>query len=658
MEFTVEDGYAITIDAVQIYNDDCTGMGVGGIDITISGGQEPYVIEWENGSTDEDLVGAAAGVYSVSVRDSNGCEGMQVFAIPQDSDIEIDFTIQDTRCFDMEDGAIYLDNINGMPPFDIQWNTGDTTRSIQNLAAGIYMLTIVDGNGCTLFESFSVASPPALDFQLIAEQPTCEEAGFIWVETIDFTGLTFEWSTGANMESITDLSIGSYSVTVIDENDCEYVDEVSLIQPDCPIIINIEDANIKCDEMVISMSIEIIGGSMPYDVIATNNETGVETEFVLIDPPFILEDLGTGMYTIEVESDEGDIGIATFNITESEPPTVVLSSLFDYNGFDIDCYGENSGTILSEIEAGTAPYKFEWNTGDTDIQLTQIGAGTYYVTVTDENSCTASSMIELIQPPVLDADFSLLHPDCIDPLSGRIDVEGLGGVMPYTLNFDGKELEDDLTIESLGEGDYDIILSDANNCIFQKEIELIAPKDFSVDLGDDIVVEIGNTAIITVLIESTNVEIDTIIWIGGFDDLCVNCKEQVFNPTSSGVVEILVLDEDGCEASDEVFITVEENASKVYFPNIFSPNGDGLNEYFMPFTSSGAGININRMAIFDRWGKRIFIQEDFISSDISAAWDGTSNNRNIESGVYVYIVEYEDVSGKLTVQSGDVTLVF
>src|SRR5205814_1686772 len=131
-----------------VTNTTCTAS-VGAINLTVSGGTPPYTYSWSNGATTEDITGLAAGTYTVTITDANGCttnlpvkvgtDNVTIAAIP---------VITNTTC-SASIGAINLTVSGGTSPYTYSWSNGATTEDISGLAAGTYTVTISDANGCS-----------------------------------------------------------------------------------------------------------------------------------------------------------------------------------------------------------------------------------------------------------------------------------------------------------------------------------------------------------------------------------------------------------------------------------------------------------------------------------------------------------------------------
>ena len=654
-DFVIEDGSTFSINLVEIVNAGCLQDTSGSIDITIENATLPITYVWSNGEISEDITNLETGSYTVTVFDGNNCSATNTFEVLQDSELEISVTTVNTLCHDSQDGQINMTVLEGTPPFQFIWTNGETTQSLTDLSPGIYGVTITDVNLCVLESSYEIQSPDSLNFELQIQQPTCEDGGFIEVMSPDINTLSFQWSTGDTTALISNLAPNTYSVTITDLNGCMYTDASTLDIPDCNIIVSVEEQTIKCEGETASINITITGGTLPFTYSIIDEVNGNSIDGSLNSPPYSIQNLSAGNYSLTIVSNDGEMGFTEFNISQIDPLTVQLDSGEDFSGFDIDCFGNETGTLIAAPEGGTPPYQHSWNTGATDAQIFNLPAGNYSVTVTDSNSCSVESNIALIEPSLLELIYEIEHPNCIDSFGGSVAFYPFGGAMPYQYEFDGNDPNFENTYDALTDGLYDISIFDANGCRINDQIEIEQEPSVAVKLGEDFTIENGNTVTLVATI-IPDVVFDTIIWGGPIVDLCENCVEQTISPTTTSTYSVTLVDQNGCGSHDEIVVNVESNNRDFQLPNIFSPNGDGINDRFIVRVNSDNDQLIQRITIYDRWGERIFSANNFLASDPNMSWDGTIEGKLLNPGVFIYIVEYIE-EGESKSHLGNLTLI-
>ena len=176
----------------------------------------------------------------------------------------------------------------------------------------------------------------------------------------------------------------------------------------------------------------------------------------------------------------------------------------------------------------------------------------------------------------------------------------------------------------------------------------------TVDLGPDIEILVGESVLLTASLDIDSSSLTGISWEPEVP--CQDClSNTVENVLETQLFQILVSDPFGCVAKDDVWVFVVERA-QIYIPNIFSPNGDGVNDLLAISAHQGVAL-INRLEIFDRWGNMVFAAYDFLPDDPAGWWDGTASGREVNPGVYVYTIDLQLVTGRNERRSGDLTVI-
>jgi gliding motility-associated-like protein len=172
----------------------------------------------------------------------------------------------------------------------------------------------------------------------------------------------------------------------------------------------------------------------------------------------------------------------------------------------------------------------------------------------------------------------------------------------------------------------------------------------TVDAGADVKVLAANPVQLNA--QTSN---DVVQWVWTPDKYlsCNNCAAPVCTPISETTYKVTVINKNKCQASDEVTVKLECEASRVRIPNVFSPNGDGNNDLFV---ISGIGI-IKHLTIFDRWGTKVFERSNFVANDRGSCWDGTRNGLPVPGGTYVYFAEMQCETGEPFAMRGTVVLI-
>jgi len=334
-------------------------------------------------------------------------------------------------------------------------------------------------------------------------------------------------------------------------------------------------------------------------------------------------------------------------------PQLNLVVTSDFNGYGISCFGEHDGSIET-LTAGENPFQYSWSTGDTTQSITGLGAGDYDVLITDANGCQASGSIVLNQPEVFSIGFEVSQPDCFTNEDGAITVLQSGGVLPVRYSKDGINYQSSPIFTDLSAGSYTLTALDANDCEAKEIIMINVSIDINVDLGDDQIIMPGDTSTIEALVNVPYDSLASITWTGLMNPNCPTCLTQFVAPIITTAYTVSVSNAQGCSDLDSMIVFLQRNID-IYVPNVFSPNGDGINDYLL--ISAGADVEeIESFTIFDRWGNMIYLNEHFLPNDLSEAWDGRRKGVTLNPGVFVYKMIAHFSDGRVEMRYGDVTL--
>ncbi len=351
---------------------------------------------------------------------------------------------------------------------------------------------------------------------------------------------------------------------------------------------------------------------------------------------------------------DGCDSVVIESITLYPLPLLRVQSANDYNGFDISCAGGADGGVVA-MAIGTSPITYLWSTNEVDQLITGLPAGVYEVSITDGNGCMADGGITLSEPEVFMIGFEVSEPDCFDQQLGSIRIRPNGGVPPYTYSIDGVLFQAVPEFSGLSEGLYQLTAMDANDCSATEIIAIHVPLEVHVELGENQVITLGDSAILEAIVNLPFDSLASILWtdIDGLD--CLNCLTRIVAPIITTAYVVSVTSVDGCAESDSLTVSVNTN-QKIYIPNIFSPNGDGIND-LLPIIISGSVEEIRAFSIFDRWGNLVFLANHVLPTDTPVAWDGKWNGEMLNPGVYTYKLVVVNSNGEPEVKYGDITLV-
>ncbi len=538
----------------------------GSADLTITGGTAPYIIDWDNDGTGdnddmEDLTGLTAGTYNVTVTDNLGCTATTSVTISNTPPPTLAATTTDESCGN-SNGSIDLTVTGGTPPFTYSWSNGLTTEDIIGVGEGMYDVTVTDSLGCMATTSVTLANIPGPTLEVTPTNATdCNTAdGSIDLTVIGGTPpYSFDWDNdgiGENddTEDLSGLASGPYNVLVTDANGCQFSIGTGIANANDPVIEMVITDPVNCGDTG-DIDMTITSGTPPYtidwdiDGLGDNDDTEDLTGVV------------GGVYTVIVTDADGCSSQGSASIKIIRPPAIDGT-------FTIPTCGGTDGSITLTLfdPDGSGPYTFDWDndgTGDNDDpqDLTGIGAGNYTVTVSNSINCVATATFSL---PSVDAPIVLpnvTNPTC-NNADGSIDIEVMGGVAPYTFDWDNDGVgdnDDPEDLAALPAGIYQVIVTDANGCVGPASIEL-APGPFPILNGVLTPVDCdGNPGSIDLMI--SGIEPFVIDWdndgTGDNDDM-----EDLSN-LLAGTYNVTVTDANGC-SNNAAFTIIEDTLCSTF----------------------------------------------------------------------------------------------
>jgi gliding motility-associated-like protein len=330
----------------------------------------------------------------------------------------------------------------------------------------------------------------------------------------------------------------------------------------------------------------------------------------------------TTSYTAEVLLCDGT--------TVSDEVIVTITTPYDVtvDVQNIVCNGTANAWIDVDVSGNTNPVSYTWSTGSIEDSIYNLGPGVYTITVQEVDGCAFFQEITITEPPVLLLD-SVLTVDvtCFGGNDGQVQLNADGGVTPYIFSYNGTDWQTDSLFTTLEAGVYTFRVKDANGCeVLFSNVIISEPPPTIVDAGPNFTIEYGSFAILEA---TTDIDpIISLVWTPAEGLSCTDCLQPTAAPSFNTTYYITVTDANGCIAIDSVNVWVNIDFN---VPNAFTPNGDGLNDYFNIQTDLLISYNIS---IFDRWGNMVFN-----SSDILKGWDGNFAGKPLEIGTYVYFIE-------------------
>ncbi len=359
------------------------------------------------------------------------------------------------------------------------------------------------------------------------------------------------------------------------------------------------------------------------------------------------EDIGTGCPPV----------IERNNITvEVKPIEATGIPLSNFGDFNLSCPNSDDGVAMVEIDGGVPQYRVDWSTGATGDTLSGLAAGTYQYTVTDANNCMAEGQVALTAPDPITLSSEVIPPVCAGEPTGAIILQGIsGGTPPYEYSTDGQNFQTlnqaSPIITDLAAGTYAFSIQDVNDCSTVNVVTIPSPQELLVDLGPDVTIKFGDSLMLDPILNFLPAQFN---WRpeGSVSDPA--SLSPFVTPTETTTVVFSATDTAGCEVRDRLTITID-NSRDVYTPSAFSPNGDGLNDFFSPLIGDNVR-DVSLLQVYDRWGALVYEGRN-LPGDNNSGWNGRFKSDFAPAGVYVYYAEVEFLDGVREIIQGDVLLI-
>ncbi|MBK9399816.1 MAG: gliding motility-associated C-terminal domain-containing protein [Bacteroidetes bacterium] len=517
----------------------CTGVANGAIDASVTGGNTPYTYNWSNGSTTQDLNSLPAGTYTLTITDANGCTKTSTTTLAGTYLVGLTTTPTAVSCFGNASGAIASTPANGVAPYSYAWSNGASSSGLNNINAGVYTLTVTDANGCKATSSATITQPSAaLSLTASALPVNCfgQSTGSVSVNASGGTApYTYLWSNGATTSSLNNIPTGTYTVTVTDSKGCTSTLNRSVNQPLAALTTGASQTNVNCfGQSTGAISVTVSGGTTPYTYLWNN---GAQTQNI--------NSLSAGIYSVTVTDAVGCTSVISRTITQ--PTATLTASTSSTNA--VSCFGGSNGSIALNINGGTTPYSYNWNTGATTQNLSGLSAGNYSVTVTDANNCTSAvSSISITQPTAaLNATSAKVNVACFGNASGSVNITTIGGTSPYTYQWNNGASSQN--ISGLSAGTYTVTVTDAQNCITNASVNISQPAAaVSLSTTKTNVRCFGSITGLATAIGSGGTSPYTYIWSNG-------ANTSSINNLTAGTYTVTITDANGCTSATPVSIT-------------------------------------------------------------------------------------------------------
>jgi gliding motility-associated-like protein len=627
--FTINQPAGMTIQ-IQQTNVNCFNGNTGSIVLTVSGGAGPnYQYNWNPNVTTSNIAASlAAGPYRVTITDQAGCPQDTLITITQPS-AAVSVNVQSTNitCFGSNNGSITINTTGGTPQYNYTWSPNvSTTNSATGLSAGSYAITVSDVNNCSLATNVTLSAP---QFPLSATTSQTDLLCFqvnTGTATITTTGGTFpygySWSPNVSTTaSANNLAAGQYNTTITDANNCTSSVTFTITQPTQLTVTEVHTNNLCNGNTNGDISLTATGGTPTYNYTWLPNVSTSNTA----------SNLASANYSITITDANNCTALQSINITEPLALNISATST------DVLCSGQNNGTITATTTGGTSPYSYTATIDGVNFipssngQFTNLADGTYTVLTSDNNQCTQSTVVTINNPSAITVVVNSTDASCYGYSDGQISASASGGNPAYTFSLSNNSQNGTGSFTGLVEGSYTLTVSDANNCSISASAVINQPDSVSVTVTPSPVeVKLGESILIRASTNQTSVV--SYQWEPSFGLNCYDCANPTFSGNYSYTYTVTATNIAGCFATKDLIVTVNP-VYDIFFPNVFTPNGDGANQLWNIFGNL-QGIKQINVEVFDRIGEKVFE-----SNDINFGWDGTYRGKDAPVGVYTYIAQ-------------------
>lgn len=475
-------------------------------------GEGPFQIEWSNNSFgDSILTNIGTGQYTISVTDANGCRAEASVEVTFD-EIEVNAIITNASCIGIPDGSITVIASGGEPingnEYRYRWEgrapQTATSTTLSNIGPGIYSLTVTDANGCSTVESFEVGFEIGINIEdVVINHESCVESedGSITIEvSIDGPGagsavFAISWrdnmgnlltsiSGPGNSSTVNDLGAGVYNATILEATSgCLLIEEFEIEGPDPIEIELVRIVNQECDAPGTGeIEIAVFGGEAAdiddYQINWTGGENGT-----------LITGLNQGDYTVTVTDLNGCEEIETFTVETADGPSIDSFTIQEPS-----CSGFPDGALTVNFTPGSGDViEIDWQDGDNNNYsgptISNLAAGSYSVTITSDDGCTAEASVELEIGGVLEVEDVILElPSCPGESDGRISIVIAGSIpdLNYEWSVDGGG-PNAAVLTDIPAGTYSVTISqESENCdpVEVNDIILEDPEPLSATFED------------------------------------------------------------------------------------------------------------------------------------------------------------------------------
>ncbi len=536
--FTISEPVALAVTSTQS-NVSCNGGTDGTATVTATGGTGAYTYSWSpSGGTSATATNLGAGTHSVSITDANGCSISTTVTITEPVALSVVQSQTNVTCNGGSDGTATVTVTGGTGSYTYSWSpSGGTSSTATGLSAGSYIATVTDAEGCLITSTFTITSPTAVSGTETHTDVSCF-GGSDGTATIVATGGTgsysYSWSpSGGTSATATGLAAGTYVVNITDVSGCTGTVSVTIAEP--VVLSKVKSQlNVSCYGGADGAASVVVSGGTPaytYSWVPVGGSAATATG------------LSAGTYGVVITDSKGCQDTAVFII--SQPDSISVS----HTSVNVSCFAGADGSATVNVTGGTGTYTYSWSpAGGTSATATGLAAGSYLVTVTDANNCTATENITITEPSELVATQAQSDVLCNGGSTGVASVAPTGGTGSYTYSWTPNVSSTD-TANGLSAGAYTVVITDANGCTVTKNFTITEPVPLTSTQSQVDVICTGNSTGSATVTVSGGTGSYTYSWTPA-----VSASATAVN-LSAGTYIVETFDSNGCSITDTFAIT-------------------------------------------------------------------------------------------------------
>ena len=601
-----------------------------------------YSLNGDPPVTQGDFQDLPGGTHVITLIDGNSCTHDTTVVILSPPVLSIDnITIIDvTVCAGNTNGGLVVTGSGGIGPreFSLDDISYQVSGTFSGLGAGDYTAWIRDANGCTVTAPASIVEPVPVLAMVTKTDASYGSLGSISISNVTGGTAPYEYSINGlagpftGTTTYTDLAPASYLVIVRDADGCTYEEMVLILDvPPLDVLVNV--SHVSCfgaSDGSIEFVPQDAEGTVQYSI---DNGANFQSDPIFSDLP------GNITYLLVALDEAGKL--FTGAVTLTEPAEILFSQTM--TPAHCNAFSE-TGAIDITVSGGAGSFTYLWSDGSTAEDRSNILAGVYGLIITDGNNCTRIESITVSSEVTVNAYAGADASICS---GASIQLQGAGVGIPA---WDPSPyLSDENILDPVASGmtatsTFVLTITETVNiygCYNKDSVTVNLYPLMGLETIEDTFVIEGYS----IRLKTTGGPFEQYRWEPqtGLDNSTV--PDPLATPAVPTRYYVFAINSDGCEEVDSVFIDVIENIQGY---NAFSPNGDGINDYFE--IRNAERFPEMLVEVYNRWGHKLYSSVGYHSGN---RWDGTARGKEAPLGTYYFIlVPYpgaKPISGNVTI---------